>query len=116
MTAFPACILIGLQVDKADELCQHLYFDMHFKVTYISYIWIACAGTQNIHDWGWRLSVGLAAVPAVILFIGGLVLPETPNSLIERGHHEQVGSSHLCCWNMRFIMPFMHGPFASLGT
>lgn len=34
--------------------------------------------------------MGLAAVPAVILTIGGLVLPETPNSLIERGHHDKV--------------------------
>ncbi|KAK9919065.1 hypothetical protein WJX75_009114 [Coccomyxa subellipsoidea] len=46
-------------------------------------------GTQRL-EWGWRLSVGLAAVPAVILFIGSLVLPETPNSLIERNKHEQA--------------------------
>lgn len=50
---------------------------------------VVCAGTQRL-EWGWRLSVGLAAVPAVILFIGSLVLPETPNSLIERNKHEQV--------------------------
>jgi hypothetical protein len=48
------------------------------------------AGTQNIEEWGWRLSLGLAAVPAVILTLGGALLPETPNSLVERGHHEQV--------------------------
>eukprot|EP00897_Mesotaenium_endlicherianum_P000680 jgi/Mesen1/10612/ME000088S10110 len=42
-------------------------------------------GTQNAHPWGWRLSLGLAGVSAILLTIGGLTLPETPNSLIERG-------------------------------
>lgn len=46
-------------------------------------------GTQNIKPWGWRLSLGLAAVPASIMFVGGLFLVETPNSLIERGHVEK---------------------------
>ncbi|KAE9461755.1 hypothetical protein C3L33_06339, partial [Rhododendron williamsianum] len=35
--------------------------------------------------WGWRLSLGGAVVPALIITIGALVLPETPNSMIERG-------------------------------
>ncbi|XP_065858916.1 sugar carrier protein C-like [Euphorbia lathyris] len=35
--------------------------------------------------WGWRLSLGLAIVPAIIIIVGSAVLPETPNSLIERG-------------------------------
>lgn len=43
-------------------------------------------GTQNITPWGWRLSLGLAAVPAILMTVGGIFLPETPNSLIERGH------------------------------
>uniref|UniRef100_A0A7N0T1B3 Major facilitator superfamily (MFS) profile domain-containing protein n=1 Tax=Kalanchoe fedtschenkoi TaxID=63787 RepID=A0A7N0T1B3_KALFE len=46
-------------------------------------------GTEKIPSWGWRLSLGLAAVPALVMTIGGLLLPETPNSLIERGHTEQ---------------------------
>ena len=33
---------------------------------------------------GWRLSLGLAGVPACVLLLGGLLLPESPNSLIER--------------------------------
>ncbi|RWR90406.1 sugar carrier protein C isoform X1 [Cinnamomum micranthum f. kanehirae] len=36
-------------------------------------------------DIGWRLSLGLAAVPGIIVFVGTFFLPETPNSLIERG-------------------------------
>ncbi|KAK4439251.1 Sugar carrier protein C [Sesamum alatum] len=35
--------------------------------------------------WGWRLSLGGAVVPALIIALGSLLLPETPNSLIERG-------------------------------
>ncbi|XP_004298160.1 PREDICTED: sugar transport protein 13-like [Fragaria vesca subsp. vesca] len=39
--------------------------------------------------WGWRLSLGLAGVPSVLLTIGALVVVDTPNSLIERGKLEQ---------------------------
>ncbi|XP_030541726.1 sugar transport protein 14 [Rhodamnia argentea] len=46
-------------------------------------------GTNKIHPWGWRLSLGLATVPAVLMFIGGLFLPETPNSLIEQGRLDE---------------------------
>lgn len=46
-------------------------------------------GTEKIDHWGWRLSLGLAAVPALLMTIGGLLLPETPNSLIERGSSEE---------------------------
>lgn len=40
----------------------------------------------GVQDWshGWRLSLGLAAVPAFVLLLGGILLPESPNSLIER--------------------------------
>ncbi|KAA8515382.1 hypothetical protein F0562_019007 [Nyssa sinensis] len=40
--------------------------------------------------WGWRLSLGGAVVPALIITIGSLVLTETPNSMIERGKHEEA--------------------------
>ncbi|KAI4380711.1 hypothetical protein MLD38_006872 [Melastoma candidum] len=46
-------------------------------------------GTQKIHPWGWRLSLGLATIPATLMFVGGLFLPETPNSLIEQGRLEE---------------------------
>ncbi|KDP23838.1 hypothetical protein JCGZ_27127 [Jatropha curcas] len=47
-------------------------------------------GTEKIHPWGWRLSLGLATVPATLMFIGGLFLPETPNSLVEQGRLEEA--------------------------
>ncbi|PIN09174.1 putative transporter (major facilitator superfamily) [Handroanthus impetiginosus] len=46
-------------------------------------------GFEKIHPWGWRLSLGLAAFPATLMFIGGLFLPETPNSLVEQGRLEE---------------------------
>ncbi|KAF6143695.1 hypothetical protein GIB67_021705 [Kingdonia uniflora] len=42
-------------------------------------------GTEKIHPWGWRLSLGLAAAPAFLMTVGGYFIPETPNSLVERG-------------------------------
>lgn len=46
-------------------------------------------GTEKLKPWGWRLSLGLAAAPAFLMTVGGIFLPETPNSLIERGHTEK---------------------------
>ncbi|KAL3499414.1 hypothetical protein ACH5RR_038507 [Cinchona calisaya] len=36
-------------------------------------------------QYGWRISFSCAAVPPLIFFFGSLFLPDTPNSLIERG-------------------------------
>nr|XP_010942230.1 sugar transport protein MST6-like [Elaeis guineensis] len=48
-------------------------------------------GTEKIKGgWGWRVSLALAAVPGAIIAIGALTLPDTPNSLIERGHDEEA--------------------------
>jgi hypothetical protein len=40
--------------------------------------------------WGWRLSLGGAVVPALIIIVGSFCLPDTPNSLIERGHLKEA--------------------------
>ncbi|OAY64115.1 Sugar carrier protein C [Ananas comosus] len=59
-------------------------------------IGIFCANLINYGSnkikagWGWRLSLALAAVPAAIITIGSLFLPDTPNSLIERGHPDEA--------------------------
>ena len=59
------------------------------------------AGAQHMAgDAGWRTSLGLAGVPALILTIGALVLPETTNRLIERprlkgAHRAPVGCALL---------------------
>ncbi|OMO98215.1 Sugar/inositol transporter [Corchorus olitorius] len=42
-------------------------------------------GTQKIKGgWGWRVSLAMAAIPASIVTISALFLPETPNSLIQQ--------------------------------
>ena len=42
--------------------------------------------TQNITAWGWCLSLGLPVVLALLMTVGEIFLPETPNSLIECGN------------------------------
>ncbi|KAL9251345.1 Sugar transport protein 9-like protein [Drosera capensis] len=45
--------------------------------------------TSKIHgDNGWRFSLGLAAIPAIMVTIGGLLLPDSPNSLVDRGKRQ----------------------------
>ncbi|RHN64089.1 putative major facilitator, sugar transporter, major facilitator superfamily [Medicago truncatula] len=46
-------------------------------------------GTQQIQPWGWRLALGLASIPTLLMTVGGIFIPETPNSLVERGSKEQ---------------------------
>ncbi|KAJ4951590.1 hypothetical protein NE237_028422 [Protea cynaroides] len=36
-------------------------------------------------QWGWRLSLGLAVLPALIMTLGALLISDTPSSLVERG-------------------------------
>ncbi|XP_058781950.1 sugar transport protein 5-like [Vicia villosa] len=46
-----------------------------------------------MHTWGWRLSLGLAVVPAAIMTIGSFLISDTPNSLVERGQIDQARKS-----------------------
>lgn len=45
---------------------------------------------EKIHPWGWRLSLGLAGVPALLFTVGSLLIEETPNSLAQRGLHRSA--------------------------
>ncbi|KAL0409141.1 UNVERIFIED_CONTAM: Sugar transport protein 10 [Sesamum radiatum] len=47
-------------------------------------------GTAQMKANGWRVSLALAAAPALIMTIGAIFLPDTPNSLIERGLKDQA--------------------------
>ncbi|KAJ3681071.1 hypothetical protein LUZ60_015560 [Juncus effusus] len=65
--------------------CQLMITIGIFSANLINY------GTSKIQKgWGWRLSLALAAVPASIITVGSFFLPDTPNSLIERGHDQKA--------------------------
>ena len=46
-------------------------------------------GTEKMKHNGWRVSLGIAGIPALLITLGGLVLPDTPNSLVQRGKLER---------------------------
>lgn len=46
-------------------------------------------GTSKMPKEGWRVSLGLALAPAMVLICGGIFCPESPNSLIERDFKEK---------------------------
>jgi MFS family permease len=46
-------------------------------------------GLQYVQPWGWRVALAMGAVPALVVLVGSLMLPETPNSLIQRGRYDQ---------------------------
>ncbi|KAF1862054.1 hypothetical protein Lal_00026571 [Lupinus albus] len=46
--------------------------------------------TEKVHPHGWRISLGLAAVPATLMLVGGILCAETPNSLVEQGKLEEA--------------------------
>ncbi|CAM6103623.1 unnamed protein product [Calypogeia fissa] len=46
-------------------------------------------GTNKINGWGWRLALGGAGVPGALLTLGSILLLDTPNSLVDRGHYEE---------------------------
>ena len=45
--------------------------------------------TAKVHPYGWRIALGGAAIPAVFLLFGSLIICETPTSLIERNKNEE---------------------------
>ncbi|KAG0476405.1 hypothetical protein HPP92_012823 [Vanilla planifolia] len=74
-------ILLGVGVGFANQSVPLMITIGIFAANLINY-W----ASKIEGGWGWRISLGLAAVPAAIIAVGALVLPDTPNSLLERGH------------------------------
>jgi sugar porter (SP) family MFS transporter len=46
-------------------------------------------GTVELYEYGWRISLAIAAVPALMILFGGIFLPESPSSLISRNYHDE---------------------------
>ncbi|PUZ47432.1 hypothetical protein GQ55_7G164400 [Panicum hallii var. hallii] len=49
--------------------------------------------TNRIPGWGWRVSLGLAAVPATVIVTGALFVSDTPSSLMLRGEPDRARAS-----------------------
>ncbi|KAL8162694.1 hypothetical protein V2J09_014183, partial [Rumex salicifolius] len=49
--------------------------------------------TSSIHPNGWRWSLGGGAIPSLLLLLGGLVITDSPASLMERGRHSAAHKS-----------------------
>ncbi|CAH2061226.1 unnamed protein product [Thlaspi arvense] len=75
--------LIGAAVNAGSMNLAMLLLGRIMLANMISY------ATQRLNNWGWRLSLGSAALPALLMTLGGYFLLESPNSLIERGFAER---------------------------
>ncbi|XP_047157674.1 sugar transport protein 5-like [Vigna umbellata] len=57
-------------------------------------IGVVAAGCINYgtakHTWGWRVSLGVAVVPAAVMTLGAFLITDTPSSLVERGKIDQA--------------------------
>ncbi|KAJ6943390.1 hypothetical protein NC652_008995 [Populus alba x Populus x berolinensis] len=51
---------------------------------------IGCANQWIEGEMAWRLSLGGAIVPGLITYVGSCLLPDTPNSKIERGNYDRA--------------------------
>jgi hypothetical protein len=93
----PRRFLVLIPNISGDVLCPfflHMISDSWIKqhCEDVAVLQVINIGTEKLYPWGWRLSLGLAAVPATTLLLGGIILDDTPNSLLERGHPEKVCS------------------------
>ncbi|CAO2042512.1 unnamed protein product [Urochloa humidicola] len=46
--------------------------------------------TNRIPNWGWRVSLGMAAVPGAVIVVGAFLVSDTPISLAMRGYPERA--------------------------
>ncbi|KAH0764065.1 hypothetical protein KY290_020138 [Solanum tuberosum] len=95
-------ILLGIGVGFANqsvpiylsEIAPYKYrgtFNVLFQLAITFGILIANFLTNKISaGWGWRVSLGGAAVPALVILISSLFLDDTPSSLIQRGKTEEA--------------------------
>ena len=94
-------IVLGLAVGGASSLIPTYLSEMApadkrggvaslFQMMIMTGILVAYISNYLLQDFtfGWRIMLALAAVPALALFFGGLVLPESPRYLVRQGDNE----------------------------
>lgn len=65
-------------------------FQMNVTIGIVVAHFVNYCTAQIKGGWGWRVSTGLAVIPALMLGVGSLFLPDTPNSMLHRGHSEKA--------------------------
>ena len=66
-------------------------FDLCVRIGVLSANLINFGSEKIKSGWGWRISLAMSAVPASILTLGAIFLPETPNSLVQNEeNHEKA--------------------------
>ncbi|KAI3845637.1 hypothetical protein MKW92_049580 [Papaver armeniacum] len=77
----------------AHRNCLHA-LNIAFKMMIAIGIFVANlvnCGTNSIKGgWGWKVSIGIAAIPAAIISIGSFLLPDTPMSMIKLGKFDDA--------------------------
>lgn len=94
-------IVLGLAVGGASSLIPTYLSEMApadkrggvaslFQMMIMTGILVAYISNYLLQDFtfGWRIMLALAALPALALFFGGLVLPESPRYLVRQGDNE----------------------------
>ncbi|XP_031383147.1 sugar transport protein 4-like [Punica granatum] len=66
----------------------NIYFQMAVTIGILAANFINFVAARIPGGFGWRVSIGLVAFPAMVMMVGALALSDTPISLIERGHHD----------------------------
>ncbi|CAI0416342.1 unnamed protein product [Linum tenue] len=79
-------LLLGVGVGFCNQVFPSLPPSFSLKQKWILAANLVNYWTAKIESGnGWRISLGLAAVPALMITVGSLFLPDTPNSILERG-------------------------------
>ncbi|KAI9388342.1 hypothetical protein POPTR_009G048500v4 [Populus trichocarpa] len=82
-------LLLGVGIGFSNQAVPLYQSEMSPAKTRILVANLVNYGTEKIHPWGWRLSLGSAVIPAVLMSVGAILLPETPNSLVEQEKLEE---------------------------
>ena len=84
------CLLAAPQFRGTFNQLFQLFLTLFILIAQVINLIMHVTGAEN--SWGFRLSLGFAFVPAFMLFMAGTFLPDSPNSLLERGYITQVSS------------------------
>ncbi|KAJ4956433.1 hypothetical protein NE237_013216 [Protea cynaroides] len=92
------CIRRGRHVHNEVALESHLHCQAYGAICQLA-VDVAIEGilvanlvnyaVADIYPHGWRIALGIATVPAIMLCVGSLIITETPTSLVEREKFEE---------------------------